>query len=99
MIRRRVGFVVKRRFNTRKYTKRNMPKCFSSVADWKEWNRLDIISEQVNTTVCTDCTPAFKLRMIEEGKCDHPETRFIFVLDRETGIRHPVGYRPKRRKQ
>ena len=88
-------------FISRNYTRKNMPRCFSSVFDWKEWNRLNIISEQRDCTICTDCLPTFKQRMVGEDRCDHPKTKFMFILDREgePGQRHPVGYRPKRRKQ
>jgi hypothetical protein len=29
-----------------------------------------------------DCTPEYKARMMEEGKCQHPESLFVVQVDR-----------------
>lgn len=33
---------------------------------------------------CTDCLPSYKVKMVKEGRCGHPET--VFDLEREGGI-------------
>lgn len=60
------------------YDRRNMPKCFTFVDDWKEWNRLVKPSEH-RGDYCSDCLPAFKQQMIAESRCRFPGTTFMFI--------------------
>lgn len=54
-----------------------MPACWSSVEDWKEWNRLTLVADRPEDNYCADCTPESKQRMMHEGRCSHPEVVFI----------------------
>ena len=40
---------------------------------------------------CLDCTPEFKLKMLDEGRCERPET--VFGIDNEGGV---FGCSPKK---
>lgn len=61
-----------------RYEQRNMPKCFSSVEDWRDWNRLAKVSD-FRGNYCTDCLPWFKFKMITLGKCKYPKTVFKHI--------------------
>lgn len=54
------------------------PACFEDSNQYRDYIHLmRASSEPRDTGVCMDCTPEFKTKMLEEGLCDHPETRFI----------------------
>jgi hypothetical protein len=54
------------------------PACFESSDQYRDYIHLmRQSSNPKDTGVCMDCTPEFKTRMLEEGLCDHPETRFV----------------------
>lgn len=56
------------------------PLCFNSDEDYLEWQRMAAIVAGANgqrAHYCIDCTPEFKQAMLTEGRCEHPETRFI----------------------
>lgn len=56
----------------------NHPSCFESAEQYRDYIHLMRQSSNPRDTgVCTDCTPEFKTKMLEEGLCDHPETRFV----------------------
>lgn len=66
----------------KKFDRRNMPKCFTHVVDWQEWNRLVKPSEH-RGDYCSDCLPAFKQAMIEQYRCRYPNTTFVFIPHRD----------------
>ena len=54
------------------------PACFESPDQYRDYIHLmRQSSNPKDTGVCMDCTPEFKTQMLEEGLCDHPETRFV----------------------
>lgn len=54
------------------------PACFESPDQYRDYIHLmRQSSNPKDTGVCLDCTPEFKTQMLEEGLCDHPETRFV----------------------
>lgn len=54
------------------------PACFESSEQYRDYIHLmRQSSNPKDTGVCLDCTPEFKTQMLEEGLCDHPETRFV----------------------
>lgn len=73
------------------YDGRNMPKCFTHVVDWREWNRLSTVSDH-RGTYCSDCTPSFKQQMIEENRCRFKGTTFTTIHSRDGRTEH-IGSR------
>lgn len=61
------------------------PSCFNSDAQWREYAVAFVIGGRGNgsgdrkptVSYCRDCTSAYKKQMMEEGRCDHPETVFV----------------------
>lgn len=54
------------------------PACFESAEQYRDYIHLmRQSSNPKDTGVCLDCTPEFKTQMLEQGLCDHPETRFV----------------------
>lgn len=60
------------------------PPCFESEADYLDWRaRLrDTAPEAITSrsVICWDCTPQHKQEMLSEGRCLHPNTRFVQVI-------------------
>ena len=54
------------------------PSC-TTPEDYKAWRKLPPQAGQAG--FCEDCTPKFKLKMIDQGKCDHPDIRFTRDVD------------------
>ena len=54
------------------------PPCFSCRSDYVRWldsgNR-----DSLPAGHCSDCLPSFKTRMMNAGRCEHPETYFVIV--------------------
>lgn len=65
------------------YVKRT-PECFDSAAQYREWVELKRQSTQWQSHpgVCVDCTPEFKEKMMRQGRCQHPETKFVTFIDK-----------------
>lgn len=61
-----------------------LPKCWpvDKVKDfvlWKDAARTSAINQK--SSVCEDCTPEYKERMLNEGKCENPE--IVFAIDED----------------
>ncbi len=67
---------------------RKAPACFNSQKEWEAYHTLSVISGQNGHTFCTDCTPEYRERMVAEGRCRFPGTRFSKVNDVIVGQRH-----------
>lgn len=67
------------------------PLCFTSPEQFAAWQRLIAEcdpEEALRGDYCTDCTPEYQQRMIDEGRCAHPETTFVKDADGFiTGVR------------
>lgn len=58
----------------------NYPECFSSKKQFLEWKRLARASNlKSRASVCIDCTPGYKTRMMQEDRCSEPEVHFHYV--------------------
>jgi hypothetical protein len=59
------------------------PKCFDSTRAYREYAVAFYLAQpsghgsQFFVDHCRDCEPKFKKRMVEAGRCSHPETVFI----------------------
>ena len=54
------------------------PDCFNSSKQYRDYVWLMRgASEPKDTGVCLDCSPEYKARMMAEGRCEHPETKFV----------------------
>src|SRR3989337_2607095 len=61
-------------------SEKQFPPCFSSRVDYERW--LDSEQhEKLAAQHCHDCLPSFKRRMERLGRCEHPETRFLFKYE------------------
>ena len=49
------------------------PPC-TNLRDYKEW--LMMLPPTGKYGFCEDCTPKYKLEMMDQGRCEHPEIRF-----------------------
>ena len=62
-----------------------MPLCWDLPANWAEWQRLNAFVRDNSASpldhYCTDCLPEYKARMVAEGRCGHPETQFIRIVE------------------
>ena len=50
-----------------------IPSC-SSAEDYQEWHKL--MPPTGRYGFCEDCTPRYKMKMMNQGRCEHPEVRF-----------------------
>ena len=68
------------------------PMCFQSRDQYKDWIHLMRQSPRPRDTgYCYDCTPEFKAEMMECGRCEHPETRFVLRKNPTEGEVELVG--------
>lgn len=59
------------------------PPCFHNAAQYRQWIYLNTQATQPkDRSYCLDCTPEFKDQMMKEGRCSHPETRFVIWASR-----------------
>lgn len=65
------------------------PRCFDSAEQYSAWrNLLTYSGNNLPSGYCTDCTPGFKARMEESGRCQWPLTTFAPVRGGELiGVR------------
>lgn len=64
----------------------NHPACFESAEQYRDYIHLmRQSSNPKDTGVCMDCTPEFKTKMLEQGLCEHPETRFVLWRNKIEG--------------
>lgn len=65
------------------------PACFRTEAEWRDWFKIHHGAD----TPCTDCTREYQAQMIQEGRCEHPETLFARIDGELMGIRGTtIGY-------
>lgn len=50
--------------------------CFESFEQFKLWKDAARMAPPGNSGYCTDCTPDYQNRMIKDGRCEFPDTRF-----------------------
>lgn len=56
------------------------PPCFNNSDEWNQWRLLLRASwENMRVGYCIDCTPEYKMQMMCENRCLHPETQFIVL--------------------
>ena len=56
----------------------NYPPCFESAdqfTDWKKFARASAFDSAAS--VCADCTPEYKDRMMKEDRCSEPRVTFV----------------------
>ena len=66
-----------------------MPKCFSSIREWRIYKVLAQLTGVGKFNYCEDCTAEYRDRMHAEGRCAFPGTKFV----RRNGV--IVGRRAK----
>ena len=67
----------------------NYPECFSSKKQFLEWKRLARASNlKSRASVCIDCTPEYKTRMMQEDRCSEPEVHFHDAFGEMVGDFH-----------
>lgn len=58
----------------------SFPACFEDSEQYHNWLMYLRMSKQnPNVGICVDCTPRYKLQMLSEGRCAHPETKFAVL--------------------
>ena len=68
------------------------PMCFKTYEQYKDYIHLMRQSTYPKDNgVCLDCTPEFKAEMMECGRCEHPETRFVLWKNETEGEVEMVG--------
>jgi hypothetical protein len=60
------------------------PDCFDNAIQYRQyiWLMRQADSPKDNG-YCLDCTPEHKAKMMREGRCEHPETRFVVWVSRQ----------------
>lgn len=60
------------------------PKCWDNRINWNEWQHLNnLTQDKPLDNYCADCLPAYKERMVAEGKCKYPTVRFVRIIERQ----------------
>lgn len=69
------------------------PKCFESKEQFEAWVVMAERSKLENPRLsfCSDCSVNYQKKMMEQGKCEHPETEFRTVIT-EDGEVEDIGY-------
>ena len=66
-----------------------IPKCFDSRLQFKTWvEQARVCSPLPAFSVCTDCTPEYKLKMMHERRCENPHIDFV---EKTTKIENKEG--------
>ena len=56
----------------------SIPKCFDSRLQFRTWvEQARVCSPLPPFSVCTDCTPEYKLKMMHERRCENPHIDFV----------------------
>ena len=56
----------------------SIPKCFDSLLQFRAWvEQARVCSPLPPFSVCTDCTPEYKLKMMHENRCENPHIDFV----------------------
>ena len=73
------------------------PECFNEK-QWKQWKSAGGWFAKPNPTdyACLDCMPAFKEKMLDEGRCTWPCVEFFAVDDGVEGRRMSINGRESR---
>lgn len=59
------------------------PACFPDAEGFRQWYLLLVLSgEHRRSGYCLDCTPEYKTQMMAEGRCEHPETKWVMFKNR-----------------
>jgi len=66
------------------------PPCFSSWTDYHLW-RTTTARKDLHSQHCTDCLPTYKARMVEQGRCEHAETKFAFYAEPDFDPKYDEG--------
>jgi len=80
-----------------------IPKCFSSREQYSLWVNAARLNSPGASGYCADCTPEYQREMIEQCRCECPDTTFHidedgFVAGVRVGARPPNKRgRPKKR--
>lgn len=60
------------------------PPCFDSAEQFAQWRMLLARSGGgMRVGFCLDCTPEYKMEMMCQDRCTHPETQFIVLRDHQ----------------
>lgn len=51
----------------------SFPLCFNSLAEHQEWQRLARRTTKQIDWPCVDCTLEYQQRMVDAGRCQHPD--------------------------
>jgi hypothetical protein len=62
----------------------SFPLCFNSLAEHQEWQRLARRTTKQIDWPCVDCTLEYQQRMVDAGRCQHPD-----ILVGKTKTRKP----------
>lgn len=60
------------------------PDCFHNATEYRQYVWLMRQADApVDNGYCLDCSPEYKNQMMQEGRCEHPETRFVVWVNRQ----------------
>lgn len=60
------------------------PDCFNNAIEYRQYVWLMRQSDSpTDHGYCLDCSPEHKAQMLREGRCEHPETRFVIWVNRQ----------------
>lgn len=82
MARRYINYNDPRRVLNAKYGESH-PDCFDNATAYRQymWFIKEAASPK-DRNYCLDCNPEHKSKMLAEGRCEHPETRFVVWVNK-----------------
>jgi len=54
----------------------SMPACFENAIAWEVYKRHAVLGPPGENSYCRDCTPEYQIKMVCEGRCEHPCVAF-----------------------
>lgn len=61
------------------------PACFDSLEQWELWKAYNGLLSERAPSICADCLPEYRDKMIDAGRCESPMT--VFVIDKGGSVR------------
>ena len=69
------------------------PPCFKDREQYKNymWSIVKVGLPSDGTNYCLDCTREYKIKMLKEKRCEHPETIFVEWRNTDKSAEEMVG--------
>jgi hypothetical protein len=58
------------------------PPCFESAKQFRDWRRLNAVTKEL-TSICSDCTTAYRVLARREGRCESRVYQTMFFKGKD----------------